>query len=269
MKMRSEPSPIPNTRKELLGVILKEHFFDIVICSIYTFVFAFPLVFWLIFISQTSYIDITEDNYLLNSLVVYIPIMVGILIFGIGLGGSLYYMKKLVFQEGSNVHQDFFKGIKETIKQSLLSYGFIAVLYGLMGISKTILSFSEGLNDALITILVGIMYVVLFISLIIVSFNMTQSILYNATQGQLITNSVRFFIGKLLFNILFFGIIFTPLILYEVFAISYIHWILFGICAIWHFGFSSLLFTLYSHYIFDLTINKNYPEIYRKGLKKE
>ena len=269
MKIRSEPAKIPATRKELLGVILKEHFFDIVICSIYIFAFAFPLAFWLIFISQTSYIVITKENYLLNALVIYLPVLLGIIIFGIGLGGGLYFMKKLAFQEGSNVHQDFFKGIKETFKQSLVSFSFIGLLYSLLGVSKVILNFAEGLDGSIKAILIGLMYALFCISIVIVSFNMTQSILYNATQGQLIVNSMRFLIGKALLNILFFLIILTPFILYEIFSISWVHWLLFGMCAIWHFGFTSLIFTLYSHHIFDLSINRNYPEIYRKGLRKD
>ena len=269
MKIRNSPAPIPNTRKQLLGVILKEHLFDIIICSIYVFVFAFPLAFWLIFISQTQLLNFTEGNYLFNALLIYLPMLVGITLFGLGIGGSLYYFKKLVFQEGSNVHQDFFKGIKETFKQSVLSFGFLAILYVLMGISKVILSFTTGLNGTFITIVVALMYVVLFLSLIVNSFVMSQSILYNATQSNLILNGVRFLIGKAPLNILFFGIIFLPFILYEIFPISLLHWIIFGVCAIWHFGFSSLLFTLYSHHIFDLTINRSYPEIYRKGLRRE
>lgn len=269
MKIRSEPANIPATRKHLLGVILKEHFFDVVICSVYIFAFSFPLVFWLIFIGQTSFMEITKENYLLNSLVIYLPIALGIIIFGLGLGGGLYFMKRLAFQEGSDVHQDFFKGIKETFKQSLLSFSFIGILYALLGISKVILNFTEGLNEPVKAVLIGLMYAVIGISIVIVSFNMTQSILYNATQGQLIMNSMRFLIGKALLNILFFLIILTPFILYEIFSINWVHWLLFGICAVWHFGFTALLFTLYSHHIFDLSINRDYPEIYRKGLRKD
>ena len=269
MKMRSEPANLPNTRKHLLGIILKEHFFDVVICSVYVFVFAFPLLFWLIYIGFTDFVNITSENYLMNSLIINLPIMVGIIIFGFGIGGSLYYMKKLCFQEGSNVHQDFFKGIAKTFKQSLLSFFVIGLTYFLLNVARNMLVFGTDLNEYIKAILTGLMYVVLLIVIIFNSFIMTQSILYTATQAQLIMNAFRFFIGKFLLNIPIFLMMLLPFLIYEFVPFVIAHLIVIGISAIWHFGFNSLIFTLYSHHIFDLSINKNYPEIYRKGLKSE
>lgn len=266
MKIRSNPAPLPKDRVELLKVILKEHFFDIVICSFYIFAFAFPMMFWIIYVSTTNIVTITPENYLMNSIIMYLPLIPGIMLMGLGITGSLYFFKRLVFQEGSNVHQDFFIGIKKNIKQALLSFFVIGLFYFLLGLAKNTLILGTSLNEYLVGAIIGLMYVALLLLLVVISFILTQSILYNATQSQLITNSVRFMIGKPLRNLAIFIILFLPFMLYEFLPFNIAHWIVMGVCAIWYFGINSLIFTIYSHYLFDLSINKKYPEIYRKGL---
>lgn len=269
MKIRNEPSPLPTTRKMQLGIILKEHFFDVVICSFYIFAFAFPLFFWLIYINLTNVASIDETNYLFNSLIINLPLIPGIMLFGLGIGGSLFFFKKLAFNEGSNVHTDFFLGIKKNYKQSLLSFFVVGLTYSFLCIAKNVLIFGSGLDPIYIGIITGIMYVLMFFVLAFTSFIMTQSIIYNATQGQLFANAFRFIAGKPLKNLGIFVIMFVPFILYEFLPFNIAHWIIFGVCAIWHFGFSSLIFSLYSFYMFDLTLNKTYVEIFRKGLREE
>lgn len=266
MRIRNNPAPLPINRKELLKVILKEHFFDVIISSLYIFSFSFPMLFWLIYISTTNIVTISKENYFMNSIIIYAPLILGIMLMGLGITGSLYFYKRLAFQEGSNIHQDFFKGIRKNIKQALLSFFILGLFYFLLGLAKNTLIFGSSLNDYVVGALIGIMYVFYFLLLVITSFTLTQSILYNATEGQLITNAIRFMIGKPLRNLAIFAFMFLPFILYEFLPFNIAHWIIIAICALWYFGFNSLVFTLYSHYLFDLSINKKYPEIYRKGL---
>ena len=208
-----------------------------------------------------------EDNFLFMSLLIYLPYIPLGMIFGLGVSGALNYSKRLSFQEGANVINDFFHGIAKNIGMNLLVFFLIFFFYALLKISSLLLI--RSMDNIPATILIGVMYAGFFILLMIFFFVLTQTILYKGNFWQLFINGIRFMVGMFGWNLLIFLVILLPFLVYEFVPFSIAQYIAIAISLLFYFGFSIFLFTLYSHSLFDLTINQDYPEIYRKGLTKE
>ena len=264
---------LPETRFELLKDRLKTRFFDFMLVSVLMGIFLVPYLVWIIFINNSSFFVPTEENFLLVSLIAYGPYIPLAMIFGLGVVGALYYSKRLAFGEGANASKDFFYGIGKNFKSALLGFFIIGLMYFALSFGKVVVMFSN--FDPLIKgVLIGLMYVGFLIIALIVAFYLTQSVLYTGTTGQLMMNAVKFTFGMFGWNLLMSLLIFLPFIIIEV--VSYlpinlflIEYIFLAICILFYFEFEVFVFSIYSHAIFDLTINDDYPEIYRKGLTKK
>ncbi|MBO4856275.1 MAG: hypothetical protein J5511_02760 [Bacilli bacterium] len=260
----------PETRFELLGDRLKTRFFDFMLVSLLMGLFLIPYIVWIIVINNSSFFVPTQENYLLVSLITFAPYIPLTMIFGLGVVGALYYSKRLAFGEGANASKDFFYGISKNIKPALLGFFIIGLMYFALSYGKIIIMASE-LNPILKGVLIGLIYVGFIIITMIVAFYLSQSVLYTGTTGQLMMNAVKFTFGMFGWNLLIFLIVLLPFIVVEV--VSYlpsafflIEYIFLAICILFYFEFEVFVFSIYSHAIFDLTINDDYPEIYRKGL---
>ena len=263
----------PRNRFELLKDRLKTRFFDFMLVSLLVGIFLIPYVVWVIIINNSSTFVANEENYLLTSLIAYVSYIFTSMIFGLGVVGAMYYSKRLAFGEGANAYKDFFYGIGRSMKSALIGFFIIGLLYFLLSFGKVIIIYSPSLNSLLKGMLIGLMYVGFLLISMIVGFYLTQSILYTGKTSQLINNSIKFTFGMFGWNLLIFLVVLLPLILIEI--VSYlppqfflIVYIMLGICILFYFEFEIFVFSIYSHAIFDLTINDDYPEIYRKGLTK-
>ena len=263
----------PRNRFELLKDRLKTRFFDFMLVSLLVGIFLIPYVVWVIIINNSSTFVANEENYLLTSLIAYVSYIFTSMIFGLGVVGAMYYSKRLAFGEGANAYKDFFYGIGRNMKSALIGFFIIGLLYFLLSFGKVIIIYSPSLNSLLKGMLIGLMYVGFLLISMIVGFYLTQSILYTGKTSQLINNSIKFTFGMFGWNLLIFLVVLLPLILIEI--VSYlppqfflIVYIMLGICVLFYFEFEIFVFSIYSHAIFDLTINDDYPEIYRKGLTK-
>lgn len=261
----------PSNRFELLKDRLKTRFLDFVLVSLLVGLFFVPFAFWIVFINTAKFFAATADNYLLISLFAYLPYIPLLMIAGLGIVGALYYSKRLAFGEGANAHKDFFYGISKNIKPALLGFFIIGLFYFLLCYSKVIIINNTGLNPLLKGSLLGLLYVGFLLVFMIVAFYLTQSVLYIGKARQLIGNAMRFTFGMFGWNILIFLLVLLPFIVFEV--VSYlpsqfflIVYIFFFVCVLFYFEFEIFAFSIYSHSLFDLTINDDYPEIYRKGL---
>ena len=262
----------PRNRFELLKDRLKTRFIDFMLVSLLMAIFLIPYVVWFIVINNSSFFTATKENFLLIALVAYAPYIVTTMIFGLGVMGALYYSKRLAFGEGANAYKDFFYGIGKNIKSGLLGFFIIGLFYFLLSFGKVVILFSE-LNPLLKGVLTGLMYVGFILVTMVVGFYLTQSILYVGKTSQLMGNSIKFTFGMFGWNLLIFLIILLPLILIELVtflppAFFLIEYITLAVCILFYFEFEIFVFSIYSHAIFDLTINDDYPEIYRKGLTK-
>lgn len=257
---------LPISRLEQFKIILKEHFFDVLICSIYTFLFFIPTLLWMIF---ASYFELFQEKSIFNIIVIYGVLIITIIIQGLGYAGGLYYFKRLIHNEGSNIHIDFFKGIQKNGK----SFAFIFMLIGIMYFLLHLVSESLLVLDALPinpTIFIGIEYAILFIIMTVMQFVMTQTIFYTGTFRQFFKNGFKFMIGSI-FKTLGVSIMFLlPYILCEFVGNFIVLLIVVLGSLVFYFGFSELVLILYTVDIYDKTINKKqFPEIYRKGIQND
>ena len=251
------------TRKALLKNILRYRFLDIITCSLCISLFLIPNILFNIFVGNTF----LNQDYLLNVILVYAIKIILIMIFGVGISGAFYFFKKLVFSEGASVRKDYFEGIRKNLKQFLIIYFWIGLLYGILHVNIAILAHSN-IDNNLSIIIIGIMYLIFGLFLIISIFMQTQSVIYVATTYQLFKNALKFTIGKILINIILLIALLFPLLLIEFIGGSTIYYISIIILIFGYIGFSVLVYTLYSYSIFDQTINKSYyPELIRRGLE--
>ena len=261
---------LPENRMELLKDRLKTRFFDFMLVSLEMFIFLIPFLVWIILLNNSSAFVLTNENYLLISLVAYVPYILTSMIFGLGVMGALYFSKRLAFNEGANPTKDFFYGISKNIKPALLAFFVIGLLYFLLSYAKVLIMFSD-ISPLLKGTFIGLMYVGFVLITMIVGFYLTQSVLYLGKTSQLMSNGVKFTFGMFGWNILIFLIVLLPFIVIE--TVSYlpinfflIEYIFLATCVLFYFEFEVFVFTIYSHSLFDLTLNDDYPEIYRKGL---
>lgn len=271
---QNEENLLPKTRKELLRDVIKYRKTDLVFVSIYCLCFVLPAIVWQIF---WSYLSEGVEGGVFNILIQYGVLIPFIMLFGLSMAGALYFWKRLAWNEGSSVHSDFFIGIRKNACQFLIIYLFIGVLYLALHIDEYLLFSNTIMSTEIRYILLGISYVLFFIFLGILSFAQTQAIIYDAKLSQLLMNSLKFVIGKFVKNLGIFLCVFWPFIIYEFIDLffsteicSVIQWIIILISGLFYFGFSSLVFELYSLNVFDETINKqHYQEIIGRGLAHE
>ena len=254
-------------RTELLGDRLKTRCFDFIWLSFLTFLFMVPLLVWIIYCNYVLVPQINTTNFFLMSLLVYLPYIPLGMVFGLGIGGALYYSKRLAWGEGANVTSDVFYGLRKNIKGSLISFFILFLFYSLLKIGSLLATFS--LESVYASIVMGVLYVAFFLIFMIISFTLTQIIIYTGKYTQLISNSVKFTFGMFGWNLLFFFIILLPFLVYEFVPFAIAQYVALAVTLLFYLGFSLFLFTIYSYSIFDLTINQDYPEIYRKGLEKD
>lgn len=266
--MEASNNDLPKTRFALLKDRLKRRFFDFILLSLLTTVFLIPLVVWMIVVNYVLISQVNNDNYLFMTLLIYLPYIPFGMVFGLGVSGALYYCKRLAWGEGSNAATDFFYGLRKNIKFSLIGFLIIFTAYALLKIGSMLLAFASD-NNILNMVTLGIMYVAFLLIFMITSFTLTQGIIYQGSFRQLFANGMRFTIGMFGWNLLIFSLVLLPFFAYEFIPFPIAQYVSIAVSGLFYFAFSFFVFTIYSHSIFDLTINDDYPEIYRKGLVKE
>lgn len=271
MKFKNKEMPLPSNRFEMLRDILKYRLFDIILLSIYMFLFMLPSILWTIF---GGYLFSNVETHSIYEVILINGInIIFIMIFGLGSAGSFYVLKKICFQEGESINHDFIVGIKKNWKMFLLIYFFIGLIYFLLEVGIATISSYESLDGITIGAIQGIMYGIFIIFMMIFFFMQTQTIIYVANFTQLFINGVKFTFGMFLKNIGIFFILLLPLFIFELVpsigGIDYFQYTMIILEAVFYFGFSFCIFSLYSNHVFDLSLNKEYSELYRKGLVKE
>lgn len=262
---------LPSTRKELFFDLLKYRKMNLFALSSYTFMFFIPLVIDLIYFNFLESMSIANEKYeYLFSLIFYsMLIMIPCMCIGfIGLGGAFHVSKKIVWQEGISLSNDFFKGLKYNWKHSLINgLIFSITLFGLI-VGSSYLIIYQPLNNIIRGVGIGALILVFILFGMIIPLNFTQSVYYKNNYIVTIKNSFSF-LGLLNWKILLVflmstGAIVTLSLFNLITLIS--GFLLFAI-------FNSIviiLYTLIAHTAFDKYINKeHYPEMVNKGLYKK
>ena len=202
--------PLYPNRFEQFKDMLKTHLFEIILSSIYTFLFSLPTIFWIFFTALTSFFS---ESHILNVLIIILGITFTLPLSSLGFAGTFYVFRRLLFNEGTSINSDFFLGIKKNGKEFAKLFFIIGLIYSFLHIS--IFNISNMQVDAnTMVILTGISYVVFFLFLFIICFACSQVVLYKDSLSKFIKNGILFTFGSLYKSIGIFIIIFLPFIIY-------------------------------------------------------
>ena len=263
-KKTDENVALPFDRFHQLGWIIRRHFFDLIVCSAYTFLFALPLILWVFFISNAPFL---QTNSLFNVVLSYGVMALLAPILALGLAGSTCYFKRLSWNEGADVKGDFLKGIKENGKRFAL-LGFLAgIIYFLLHLYIAFLSESSALNAYVSMILIGVGYAFLLLAICVFTLAGMVNTTYNGKFGANLWAALKLSFANLYKGIWIYLAAYLPFILFEFIGNLYFLLGVLFVGLIFYFGFGCCICTLYADSLFDRAFNRRlYPEAYRRGL---
>ena len=261
---------LPRTRKEVFFDLLKNRKMTLFALSCYVFMFFIPLAVDLLYFNfvEAMAISAEKSEYLFSLIFYSMLIMLPCMMIGfIGLAGGFYVAKKLVWQEGISLANDFFKGIKENWKHALIN-GFIfgLVLFGLV-VGGAFLVIHADVHPVVRGIGIGALIVLFLVFGMVVAINFTQGVYYENSFGVTLKNSFSF-LGLLNWKVFVIYLLSTGV----VFTLSLFNFLTLTIGLLLFAVFNSVvivLYTLVSHAAFDKYINQeHYPDMVNKGLYK-
>lgn len=261
---------LPRTRKEVFFDLLRNRKMTLFALSCYVFMFFIPLAVDLLYFNfvEAMAISAEKSEYLFSLIFYSMLIMLPCMMIGfIGLAGGFYVTKKLVWQEGISLANDFFKGIKENWKHALIN-GFIfsLVLFGLV-VGGAFLVIHADVHPVVRGIGICALIVLFLVFGMVVAINFTQGVYYENSFGVTLKNSFSF-LGLLNWKVLVIYLLSTG----ATFTLSLFNFLTLTIGLLLFAVFNSVvivLYTLVSHAAFDKYINQeHYPDMVNKGLYK-
>ncbi|MBQ4099887.1 MAG: hypothetical protein IJC87_07210 [Clostridia bacterium] len=188
-------------------------------------------------------------------------IIIGVAVASVAISGGFYVMRNMVWAEGVMVTSDFFRGVKKNyfvVFFSLLIYTVIMMLSLLsVNMSAIMLGNNQGVAWLLVTAQV-ISYLIMAMATIMVMFMITLGINYKLSFFNLIRNSFILTIALIPTNVFFalFSAVWFVLLFIggQFFSI-----IGFFLVVIWGLSLFMLVWTDYSHWVFDKFINDKVP----------
>ena len=262
---------LPTNRKEVFFDLLNNRKMSLFALSCFVFMFFIPLAADLLIFNYLELLAIAADktDYLFSLIFYSMLIAIPCLIIGfIGFAGAFYVAKKMVWQEGTMLAYDFFQGIKENWKHSLVN-GFIfgVILFGLV-IGGTYLYIYSPTDPIWCGIGIGALVILFIYFGIVTVLNFTQDVYYQNPYSATFKNSFRFF-GLINWKVILTYLLSTGVVV----GLGFINIITLSIGLFLFAVLNSviiIIYTLVSHAAFDKYINqKHYPEMVGKGLYKD
>jgi|GEM_PF-1681490 hypothetical protein len=265
--IQQQDAMMPFSRWELLKDTLHYRFWELVAVSLFTFVFWIPVFAWLIFCSLGGFLDFSS---LASVGLTYGIAAVFLVVASLGMAGAFFFAKKLVWSEGASLPGDFFEGIRKNGKAFAAIYLALGLLYAVLRLDICALQYSGAVTGWVLPVGEGLSYAAFFLFLLALFFAQTETIIYAGSPFRLFWNGIRLSLGGLLTNIPVFLAFFACFLIFDFVPFYQASFACLAIEALFYFGFSTVFFTEYSYFLFDKSINlKQYPEILRKGLRKE
>lgn len=289
------PNKLPGTRWAVFKDVFRMRTGALLKINLLVLLFALPAIAWVVVISLMKSVDSALIPYSSNigigypavtdavnlgqfrafsfDMQMYLILIPLIMIASIGLSGAFYVIKKLAWGEGISVAAHFFKGIKLNFLPFLWSSLFA-------GLSLFLVMFNLGVYDNIeihaawkvIGIAMSIIQFVLLMCMMI--FLTTQAVTYKLGVWGLIKNSFLFAIALLPQNLFFLVLSAIPVIILIILP-SVIQMFGYMIFAMFGFSYIILIWTIFSHYVFDKFINDRVEGaekdkgIYRKKPEEE
>lgn len=185
----------------------------------------------------------------------YLLLVPCFMLFGVGLAGATYVVRRISWGEGVHVCANFGHGIKENWKYFVGASALLALSYfGMMFCFFGLETFSS--SKFLVTI-IQVMGVIQFVFVLIMfMYFCTQCVTYQLKFTDLIKNSFLFAIALFPQNLFFMALAIFPILF--AFAFSDLVWIsVIGWILIIFVGLANMLlvWTVYNHYVYDRYIN--------------
>ena len=198
---------------------------------------------------------------LLLNVEVFKFVLIAVAIGAVALSGGFYVMRNFVWTEGVIVTSDFFKGVKKNYFLILITLVIYSVIMMFSIASLNMASMMLASHQGKAWLLVGaqvVTFMIMGVVTIMVLYMITLGINYKLSFKNLIRNSFILTIALIPTNIFFalfaavwFVLIFLGLNFFT--AIGVI------ICFVWGFSLFMLVWTNYSHWVFDKFINDKVP----------
>ena len=203
---------------------------------------------------------VTEQVNVMVTTSTYLFVPLAAVIAAIGVAGGAYVIRNMVWTEGIFVANDFWRGIKQNfgvIVGALLLYSIFFVL-SKISLAYTDLMLALGQSQAwLLWIAKGATYIVLALATVMVFWMISMGVTYQLSFWKLIKNAFLMTISLIPTNIFFLFLSLISVILTFLGGI----FTTIGILLPFTFGFSVglLVWTDYSHWVFDKFINDRVP----------
>ncbi len=276
---------LPSNRWELFWDILKGRFSKLVIINLLVLVFFIPLFILLFLMSvSTSYFGsinsfsqnigvgypalpsiagMAESIDLSVNVQMYLFLPICLIVAALGVSGGAYVIRNMVWTEGIFVSNDFWKGIKQNFFVVMLALLFFSAVFYFaqwsVGLSNYMIAVGTG-NTVLLNIAKAMIIITLCFVTIMVAFMITMGVTYDLKFGKLIKNSFIMTVALLPTNVFFLAIGLLPFILMIVFGVtSMLGIILMFLVILLAFSWCLLVWTDYSHWIFDKFVNDKVP----------
>lgn len=270
-------STLPSNRWQLGWDIIKTNFGKIVMLNLILVVFLIPVILLLILRSGNIAFWATGvpfDNFMsypyigsLNGasesilvqantqILVFLPLCA--IILAVGLSGVLYILRNMVWTEGVFVGSDFWRGVKKNfwiVMMTLFIYTVILYL-GIMSVSFSNLMIATGAANTTLLQIAKILTIIMLAYITIMAMHMlTMSVTYELTFFKLVRNAFILTLSLLPTNIFFTAFAFVTILLYMIMPmLGIIVAILVGVSG------GLLVWTVYSHWIYDKFINEKVP----------
>lgn len=280
---------LPATRVELLGDLFRTRKITLIKLSLLVTIFALPMIGYIIYMNMligslgttptladfNNISEISSETIILMQEVyalkftLYLGLIPCFMILSIGLSGAFSVARQLAWSEGFILLLQFGEGIKNNIKQYLLTFFILGLSFFIMMVNIIYFSYIASISPLtdLLSIVLGIVQFIIVCLFTI--FMMTQAINYNLSNIALVKNSFMLLFAMLPKNVLILILGLLPLIIGYLMPLLILQLIFYILYALIGIAFTLMLYTLYAHYVFDKYINiKVNPSIVGRGLWK-
>ena len=273
---------LPSNRWQLFWDIFKGRFGKLFLINLLMILFLLPIIFLLFLRSQMAAYNTSIEPIGQSIGIGYpaIPVLIGraeavaaasklsfylflpicSMIGSLGLAGGFYVIRNMVWTEGIFVANDFWRGIKQNYFQIMIT-AFIYSVF--LGITSYVLSLIDmmmvsGTGSAALWVICKILlYVFIGFFTIVAMWTLSMCVTYKLKYHQLLKNAILMTVALLPNNLFFLFLGAIPLILFLIGGfftiIAFIMLVLFG------FSLLALVWTDYSHWVFDRFINDHVP----------
>jgi len=258
----------PLNRKEQFKKIFFSRFNKLLLINLVSFLFWIPFIAWdlLCKTSKSNIDNILSMNQFIISIELPVRLITSLIAF-IGLAGTIYYVRKILWGEPVSLFRTLFKGIKESYKQFIFFGLVFGVFTCFFELAFNMLMFSSYAKEYLI-LFIALLAIGLIFGFSSLSYALTMSSLYYMKLRTIIKYSLMLTLKKILVNTLLCLITYGLLLIFFGSGNIYLYFVGILVMGLIGISFITLVWVTYSNSSYDIYINyKQYPAFYRKGLR--